>query len=374
MKKQPDATWVGACAAVLLVLAVGAASGTGVPDRPDHRTAAVAAPPSIAASSGFSLSLDHLVPQPPPKPPPPPPAPEPPPPPAPPAPPVETVIAPPPPAFDAAPAPPPPPPPALQSPSRFAGVTPAGGIWAVMVGINDYPGQASDLRGAVNDATDMDMALAGLGVPASNRLLLRDGQATAPMIRTSVDWLVAHSGPDATAVFFYSGHVRKLDRTTEAMVGADGGTVLDQELASRLAPMQAKRAWIAMVACYGAGFTEALAPGRVLTGAASADSLAYETSLFGRSYMVQYMVREALIERRTIPTVQAAFSYARSELAREHPGRQPVQIDAGSGVLDLRPGAKVAPGTPGAPPPPASPPPTPTTTTPPKSWCLLCSN
>lgn len=372
MKKQPDATWVGACTAVLLVLALGAASGTSVPDR----RPAVAAPAPIAASSRFSLSLDGLVPQPPPRqvaPPPAPelPAPEPPAaePTAPPAP-VETVIAPPPPTFDAAPAPPPPPPPALQSPSRFAGVKPAGGTWAVIVGINDYPGQASDLRGAVNDANDMDMALAALGVPAGNRLLLRDGQATAPMIRTSVDWLVAHAGPNATAVFFFSGHVRKVDRTTEAMVGADGGTVLDRELADRLAPLQAKRAWIAMVACYGAGFTEALAPGRVLTGAASADSLAYESSLFDRSYMVQYMIREALIERKTAPTVQAAFAYARSELAREHPGRQPVQIDSGSGVLDLRPGANMAPGTPGAPPPP----PTPTTTTPPKSWCLLCSN
>ena len=354
--------------AVLLVLAVGAASGTDVRDHP----AAAAAPASTRPGSGFSLSLDRLVPQPPPPPPAPePPAPEPPPPPAP----AETVIAPPPPAFDAAPAPPPPPPPVLQSPSRFVGVTPAGGTWAVMVGINDYPGQASDLRGAVNDATDMDIALAGLGVPAGNRLLLRDGQATAPTIRTALDWLVAHAGPDATAVFFYSGHVRKLDRTTEAMVGADGGTLLDTELAARLGSLQAKRTWIAMVACYGAGFTEALAPGRVLTGAASADSLAYETSLFGRSYMVQYMVREALIERRTIPTVQAAFAYARSELAREHPGRQPVQVDAGSGVLDLRPGASVAPGTPGAPPPPTSRAPAPTTTTPPRScFLLVCGN
>ena len=244
-----------------------------------------------------------------------------------------------------------------------------------MIGINDYPGQSSDLRGAVNDATDMDLALAGLGVPASQRLLVRDGQASAPMIRATIDWLTANAGPDATAVFFYSGHVRKLGRTTEAMVGADGGTILDQELGERLARLQAKRAWIAMVACYGAGFTEALAPGRVLTGAAPADSLAYESSLYGRSYMVQFMVREALIEHRApASTVQAAFAYARTELSREHPGRQPVQIDAGGPPLDLRPGANAAPA--GASVPPGSGgPSSPTTTTPPKScFLLVCGN
>lgn len=368
MRKHTGTSWVGASAAVLLVLAMGAASETGMPSRPTTPAAAA----SGIRGGGFSLALDRLVPQPPQPVLAPPPAPEPA---APPAEPVETVIAPPPATFEASPEPPPPPPVALRTPAQFAGVTPAGGTWAVMIGVNDYPGHASDLRGAVNDATDMDLALAGLGVPVANRLLIRDGQATAPMIRRSVEWLVAHAGPDATAVFFYSGHVRKLDRSTEAMVGADGGTVSDVELASLLSPLQASRAWIAMVACYGAGFTEALGPGRVLTGAAPADSLAYETTQFNRSYMVQYMVRQALIERRTNSTVQAAFAYARAELSRDHPGRQPVQIDGGSGLLDLRPGANVAPGAPRSPGSPQPGPPAPTTTVPPKNcFLLVCSN
>lgn len=284
------------------------------------------------------------------------------------------MIAPPPAVFDAPADPPPPPPPALLAVSPTRGAATGVGTWAVMIGINDYPGQASDLRAAVNDANDMDLAMAGLGVPANQRLLLRDGQATAPMIRASIDWLTANAGPNATAVFFYSGHVRKLGRTTEAMVGADGGQVVDQELGERLAQLQARRAWIAVAACYGAGFTEALAPGRVLTGAAPADSLAYESSLFSRSYMVQYMVREAFIERRAAGSVQAAFAYARAELAREHPGRQPVQIDAGGAPIDLRPGSSAAPAVAGrtAPPPPGTPPPpSPTTTTPPRSCFLL---
>lgn len=250
----------------------------------------------------------------------------------------EVVIAPPPVVFDAPPPPPAPPPPELQAPVRQVAPTgSAGGTWAVIIGINDYPGARSDLRSAVNDANDVDQALGELAVPAENRLLLRDAQATGERIRQSVEWLVSRAGPDATAVFFYAGHVRKLGVTTEALVAADGALIEDRELGERLSNVAAQRGWMAIAACYGGGFTELLAPGRVLTGAASADALAYESSQYGRSYMVQYMVREAMIEKRAAGSVQAAFLYALTELTRRHPGRQPIQIDAAPGPLDLRP-------------------------------------
>ncbi|MCA1847250.1 MAG: hypothetical protein LC792_29485, partial [Actinobacteria bacterium] len=40
-----------------------------------------------------------------------------------------------------------------------------GGVWAVVVGIDDYPGTDADLRAAVADARDVDNALAAYGVP-----------------------------------------------------------------------------------------------------------------------------------------------------------------------------------------------------------------
>ncbi|MEA3055264.1 MAG: hypothetical protein QOD30_696, partial [Actinomycetota bacterium] len=60
----------------------------------------------------------------------------------------ETVIAPPPMEFDAPPAPPEAPPAALHAPSIAA----QGGVWAVVIGIDDYPGRHSDLRASVADA------------------------------------------------------------------------------------------------------------------------------------------------------------------------------------------------------------------------------
>jgi hypothetical protein len=248
----------------------------------------------------------------------------------------DSAIAPPPAAFEAPAPAAPPPPPALRR-TRFDGVVPEAGTWAVMIGINDYPGTSHDLRSAVNDANDVNEALGKMGVAGDHRLLIRDGQATTSTIRTSIDWLNAHAGPDAIAVFFYAGHVRKMSSATEALVGADGGTLTDSELASALDGLKAKRAWIAIAACYSGGFTEVLRPGRILTAASSADSVAYENEGFGRSYLVQYMVRKAMIEGNAPTSVQAAFSYAKEQLSRDYPDRVPVQYDStGPAELDLR--------------------------------------
>jgi hypothetical protein len=230
-------------------------------------------------------------------------------------------------------------------------------VWAVVIGVNDYPGSRADLRSAVADAADVDEALARFGVPAHQRLVLRDRQATAGVIRAAADWLVARAGPTATAVFFYAGHVRKLGRDREAVVGADGGVVSDADLAARLAGLRAREMWIGMAACYGGGFTELLRPGRVLTAAAGANELAYENEQFGRSYLVEYMVRRAMIERMAPESVQAAFAWARDAISREYPGRVPTIADASDGDVSLRqPGSgPSAPAPAGESPPPRSP-------------------
>ena len=41
------------------------------------------------------------------------------------------------------------------------------GTWAVVVGVNDYPGNANDLHSAVNDANDAVHALSAMGVSST---------------------------------------------------------------------------------------------------------------------------------------------------------------------------------------------------------------
>jgi hypothetical protein len=207
----------------------------------------------------------------------------------------------------------------------------------VVIGINDYPGTRDDLSSAVNDANDMDQALDVFGVDSGHVLTLRDGQVTRGTLLDSVGWLASHAGPDAVAGFFYAGHVRKTNAGNEEIVTSDGSSVSDRELAAALSHVAASRSWVAIAACYGGGFTEVLRPGRVLTAAAGANDLAYENSTIGRSYMVEYMVRQGMIQGRASATVQTAFNYAVSRISSEHPGREPVEIDNGDGALDLRP-------------------------------------
>ena len=266
----------------------------------------------------------------------------------------DIAIAPPPPAFDGELSAPPPPPPAQLPPSRYDASTAGGGTWALVIGINDYPGIRYDLRSAVNDANDVNEALGRLGVTSDRRLVLRDQQADADTIRAGLDWLSAHAGPGSTRVFFFAGHVQRIERGREALVGTDGGIVLDTEVAALLDRSPSERAWITIAGCYGGGFDEVLRPGRILTAAAPADQVACENEGFGRSYLVEYMVRRAMLARG-ISTVEGAFAWAMAELQRDYPERLPVQLDAVGGDLDLRVGP--APTSSSSSPPPGSPPP-----------------
>lgn len=269
----------------------------------------------------------------------------------------DLAIAPPPTAFQAEVAAPSPP--AQLPPSRYDSRTAVGGTWALVIGINDYPGVHYDLRSAVNDANDVDEALAKMGVTNDRRLVIRDRQASAGGIRAALDWLTAHAGPGSTMVLFFAGHVQRVDPGREALVGSDGGIVPDTEVAAMLDRSPADRAWITIAGCYGGGFDEVVRPGRILTAAAPRDRLAYENEGFGRSYLVEYMIRRAVLTHG-ITTVEGAFAWASAALERDYPERVPVQLDAVGGDFELRtgpppPASSEAPAS--EPPPPSSPPP-----------------
>ena len=218
-----------------------------------------------------------------------------------------------------------------------------GGVWAVVVGIDDYPGGDADLRAAVADARGVDNALAAYGVPANHRLLLLDKDATANNIRGALAWMAGRASADSTAVFFYSGHVRQVagdpDRDSEvideALVGADGENVYDGQVADLLRGLDARSAWLGIAACYGAGFDDALAPGRILTAAAGENDIAYENSSLGHSYLVEYMVRRAMLQGHAPGSVQDAFAWARAQIARDYPNRQPSILDRSRGPVVL---------------------------------------
>jgi hypothetical protein len=222
--------------------------------------------------------------------------------------------------------------PIVRAPTTDAAKT----VYGVIIGINDYPGTSSDLHGAVPDAEDMSDALAMYGVPEANVHTLLDGDATTAAINNAFAWLDSTTTPLSTVVIFYAGHVRKLDDRTEAIVAADGGVLPDWYLARQLDPLPASKVWIVMAACYGGGFDELMKPGRILTAAADANSLAYENESFDRSYLDEYLIHQALLEGRSSgPTAQQAFDYAQAGLQRDYPDRTLTQIDMSTSAISL---------------------------------------
>jgi hypothetical protein len=222
--------------------------------------------------------------------------------------------------------------PILRAPTTEA----ARHVYGVIIGINQYPGSTSDLRGAVPDAEDMSDVLAFNGVPEANVRTLLDGSASTRDVNDALQWLVDMATADATVVLFYAGHVRKLNDQTEAIVASDGGVLPDWYLAKQIEGLRAHNVWVVMAACYGGGFTELLAPGRVLTAAADANSLAYENDSFGRSYLDEYLIHQALLEGKGGgPTAQQAFAYAQAGLQRDYPDRALTQFDQSTEAISL---------------------------------------
>jgi hypothetical protein len=89
--------------------------------------------------------------------------------------------------------------------------------------------------------------------------------------------------------------------------------------------------------------------------------------------MVQFMVREAMIERRAPDSVQSAYEYARAQLSVQYPGRVPVEYDRAGSPVVLRQGA-IAYGGSGAAPPSGSPSSPPSTAPPSSSDDERCTN
>lgn len=255
--------------------------------------------------------------------------------------------------------------PALYEQAR--GSSSSGSVFALVVGINDYPGSQYDLGAAVADANTVNEALARFGVPAGNRVVLRDGQARRDQVIAAAKALVRRAGPGSTLVFAYSGHVRKVDSDTEEIITAEGGVLTDQELASLLAPSKAANMWLLIAGCYAGGFTELLGPGRILTAAAGANSLAYESPSIKGSYLVHHMVREGWLQGKAGPSIQEAFAYADARIKARYPSRRPLQIDRAGRRVTLGTAARTTASS-TAP----SPSPTTTTTQPPQSTsCVL---
>ncbi|MET9735735.1 caspase family protein [Streptomyces sp. NPDC006458] len=153
-----------------------------------------------------------------------------------------------------------------------------GTVYALFVGIDDYPLPHRSLRGAVNDVEAAARLLGMLGEGAFETRFLRNAEATTDAVVAAVRDHLGAAGPGDTALFWFSGHgtdyaaVLPLHLRTEAtgryqaLVCADsprqgGRPLVDKELGALLDAVAARGAHVAAVldCCFSGGATRRLA-------------------------------------------------------------------------------------------------------------------
>lgn len=145
---------------------------------------------------------------------------------------------------------------------RQAAVPGGPRVFAVMVGISEYGGFASDLAYTADDAIKLaqDLRREGLLNPAS--VVITDADATVAGVKAAFARVAAQAGPDDIFLFFYSGHgsqsrgavnAFELDGMTETIVMVDG-EISDAEMAEMFGQVRTRMSLIVLDSCFSGGF------------------------------------------------------------------------------------------------------------------------
>lgn len=151
------------------------------------------------------------------------------------------------------------------------------GKYALLVGIDDYPGTGNDLRGPVEDARIMERVLTErFGFAPENVVTLNDDDATRENIANGILQHLGQAGPDGVAVFFYSGHGMQVGQNI-GLTGAldpepagegdealyiygydeESTALLDEEIGYLIETIGAGRTLVAVDACFSGEITRA---------------------------------------------------------------------------------------------------------------------
>ncbi len=134
-------------------------------------------------------------------------------------------------------------------------------VFAVMVGVSDYPGDHNDLPFTDEDAVKLEEELARQGVLNPASIVLTNAQATRASVTAAFEQVAARAGPDDLFIFFFSGHgvqedsedPAELDGQSELLSLYDGD-LSDDELAALFDTVDARLSLLVIDACYSGGF------------------------------------------------------------------------------------------------------------------------
>jgi len=189
---------------------------------------------------------------------------------------------------------------------------------ALLVGIADYPDDASRLEGPVNDVFSMSAALQELGFPADSIRVVLNDRATAEGIRERLKWLLSDAKPRDNLFFFLAGHGAQIpgygrdaevDHVDECLVPYDfdwnkGRAITDDEFCALYSQLPYDAQFTAVLdCCHAGGMTRA---GGVKTrGLSPPDDIRHRMIRWDRSTQM-WLPRDRFVEERANRSVAPA--------------------------------------------------------------------
>ncbi len=148
--------------------------------------------------------------------------------------------------------------------------------WAVLVGINNYPGQSKDLPYSINEISSFKNALLhGENWLPSHIQVLSDKNASREGIFDALEWLDEQEDENDVTVFYYIGHGSQDYNRNESLSVYDS-KISDKELDEQFDNLEG-RVVIILDCCHSGGFIEELGQmKRVILTACSKDEAAYQ--------------------------------------------------------------------------------------------------
>ncbi|WP_228126799.1 pre-peptidase C-terminal domain-containing protein [Candidatus Viadribacter manganicus] len=205
-------------------------------------------------------------------------------------------------------------------------------VFAVMVGISDYPGSGNDLPLTAEDARKLQQALARQGTLAPESVTLIDAQATRAGLRQAFQRVAAAAGPDDLFLFFYSGHGNQVrgqvsatepDGKDETIEMVDG-SITDDELNQLFQQVRAQTSLLVLDSCFSGGFARDVVsrPGVMGLFSSEEDLTSSVAEKFQAGGFLSHFIQTGLEggadeNRDRVITAGELGAYVRREFARE---------------------------------------------------------
>src|SRR5947209_7787301 len=224
--------------------------------------------------------------------------------------------------------------PAAPRPSPFNTAAPgaAPNVWAVVIGIQQYQGRTHATAGGEGDAGAFMQALHNNHWPDDHILELVDGAATASNIRSAMQWLTQHSGPNTLTIFHYSGHTC-IQSSGPCGAGhmylwsVDNQFIVDDEVGNNLRNLQGQ-AWVDIAGCEADAFDKGISNGqRLFTGSSQANQKSYESYDWHESVWTGLAIDQGMLQKQAdsnhdgVVGVQEAAQWAKPRAAQMTQGQ-----------------------------------------------------